>query len=92
MWTGMEKVMLRIARMVRRWVPLLKPEAGKLVEEFAHQLENRASLPPQLTWMPDQDNSSSGLALSGVQRLDSVVWGRHDEPCNGVTTEPCLSF
>jgi hypothetical protein len=88
----MEKVLLRIARMIRRWVPMLKSEAGKLVEEFAHQLEDRASLPPQLTWMPAPGNSSSGLALSGVQRLDLVVLGQHDEPRNGVLPEPCLNF
>ena len=62
-WTSMRRVLMRIARLVRRWLPLLNPNAGLHVEEFPQQLEARASLTPQLQWMPDVTSISSGLEL-----------------------------
>jgi hypothetical protein len=87
-WTGTKRVLLRIATMARRWMPLLNPETGRLVEVFAQQLENKAGLPPQLEWMPVMINSSSGLDQSGAQPLGSVVPSRPDVPCNGDEPEP----
>jgi hypothetical protein len=52
------------------------------VEEFAQQLEARASLPPQLQWMSDVTSLSSGLELSDVQPSVSIALGWPDEPCN----------
>jgi len=32
-WTGMKSVLMRVVRMIRRWVPMLKQELGRRVEE-----------------------------------------------------------
>lgn len=45
-WTGMKKILLKIVRMLRRWIPLFKEEMQARIEEFSRQLETRASLPP----------------------------------------------
>ena len=34
-WTGMLKLLLKIVRMLRRWIPLFKQEMRTQVEDFA---------------------------------------------------------
>lgn len=55
-WTSMKKVLMRIARMIRRWGPLYTVDVQLQVEECARRLEERASSPPQLQWTSEVTN------------------------------------
>lgn len=72
-WTGLRRVLFRIVKMVRGWIPLFKPETGLQVEEVAKQLEIRASLPPQLQWkVPEETSSLSESEPSSAQHSVST--------------------
>lgn len=43
----MKSVLMRVVRMIRRWMPMLKQELGRRVEELSSLLEKEALLPPQ---------------------------------------------
>jgi hypothetical protein len=54
----------KIARMIKDWRPLNKPEVAAQVEEWARDLEMRSGRPPRLTWCNEN---------CGVMSLESVV-------------------
>jgi hypothetical protein len=49
-WTRMKSVLMMVVRMIRRWVPMLKQELGRRVEELSGLLEKEVLLPPQIEW------------------------------------------
>lgn len=79
-WTGMKGVILKIARMLRRWVPMLQQEMKERVEELINQLEAKASSPPQITWHNLGDSSSRSAPLVAQHSVSSIVTlARHDQ-------------
>jgi len=46
----MKSVLMMVVRMIRRWVPMLKQELGRRVEELSGLLEKEVLLPPQIEW------------------------------------------
>jgi hypothetical protein len=70
-WTGMAKLLLKIVRMLRRWIPMFKQELGSQVETFASRLETLASLPPRIKWRTVEENLSSELAQSAARQSDT---------------------
>ena len=69
--TGMARLLLKIVRMLRRWIPIFKQELGCQVESFASRLEIHASLPPQIMWNTVETSTSSESALSAALRSDT---------------------
>ena len=60
-------MLFKIARMLRRWMPLMQPELVARIKEVIVQLEVKALSLPQLTWC-SQENS-----LSGLTQLDALL-------------------
>jgi hypothetical protein len=71
-WMGLQDILFKIARMLRRWILLVQQETGMCMKEVVAQLEQKSSTPPQLMWY-NQMESSSGLAPSGVHYTESRV-------------------
>jgi hypothetical protein len=63
---GVKDMLFKIARMLRRWMLLMR------IEEVIVQLEVKALSPPQLTWC-SQENSLLGLAQLDTLLLNSSV-------------------
>ena len=71
-WRGLNNVLLRTARMLTRWRPMLQQETGERIEEVVRHLEVKASSPPQLIWI-NLESSLSESVQSGAQLLDSTL-------------------
>ena len=69
-WMGLKDVLFKIARMLRRWIPMMQQDSRVRIEEVIIQLERRASMSPQLMWY-NQVESSSELAPLGVRLTGS---------------------
>jgi len=64
---GLKDVLFKIARMLRKWIPMMQQDSGVCIEEIV-QLERKASIPPQLMWH-NQVESSSELAPLDVRLM-----------------------
>lgn len=72
-WMGMKSILLKIVRMLRRWMVLFGQDVGLQVEEFAGQLEFKASSPPRIQWRTEEETSSSSeLEQSAARRSVST--------------------
>jgi len=69
-WMGLKDVLFKIARMLRRWIPMMQQDSRVRIEEVIIQLERRASMSPQLMWY-NQVESSSELTPLGVRLTGS---------------------
>jgi hypothetical protein len=49
-WTGMQEIWRRIARLLRRWIPLCKARWKMTIEEWCVELELKARQLPQVRW------------------------------------------
>ena len=50
-WLGVKMVVLiRISRMLRRWLPMYKQEVGVQLEGLVYKLEELSSRPAQIKW------------------------------------------
>jgi hypothetical protein len=45
---GVKDMLFKIAKMLRRWVPMMQQEMGECIVRMVVQLELKASSPPQL--------------------------------------------
>lgn len=61
---GLKMVLIRITKMLRRWMPILKQDTGTVMDELSKQLEDKASRPLQIKMV-----SLSGLAQLGARLL-----------------------
>jgi len=62
-------VLFKIAKMLRRWVPMMKQEMGEGIVGMVAQLELKASSPPQLMWHSLGSSLSSRFGPLDVQPL-----------------------
>jgi hypothetical protein len=69
----MKRVLMLVVKMTRTWVPMLKPEVGKRVEELASHLEREALLPPQIEWNAQEGSSSELGQLAALLLVPSAV-------------------
>ena len=72
-WTGMKSVLMRVVRMIRRWVPMLNQELGRRVEELSSLLEKEALLSPQIEWSTQRGSSSELDQLDALHLVLSDV-------------------
>lgn len=70
-WLGMRMVLIRVSRMLRRWLPMYKQEVGVRLEELISKLEESASCPPWIEWNMGRTTSSQ-WDLLGAQSLVSI--------------------
>ena len=68
----MRKVLVKIAKMLRRWLPMIKMEAQEKLEWIIQQVEHEAESPPQIRWRVDmlelaQSDAQLGLAVDRVK-------------------------
>lgn len=70
---GLKDVFFKIAKMLRRWIPMMQQEAGVRIEEVITQLEFKASMPPLLMWYSQGGHHQGwhhwllGLQVSALQ-------------------------
>jgi hypothetical protein len=73
-WSGVQVLLRKIARMLRDWRLLNKPEAAAILEAWAHELESRSCRPPRLGCEQGGDPLLvillSDEIIVSVQRLD----------------------
>jgi hypothetical protein len=69
----MKRVLMLVVKMTRRWIPMMKPEVGKQVEELASHLEIEALLPPQIEWNAQEGSSSRWGQLDAPLLVSSAV-------------------
>lgn len=75
LWSGMMKVMERIARMLRRWLAMFNQEDQEKLELIIQQVELEASSAPWILCKMD----SSRLVRSSAQPLEASIVVN---PCN----------
>lgn len=68
-WTGEKMVILWIARILRKWKPMLSQDLGSSVELMIQKLEDKALQPPSLCW---KEETYSSLEVSDSQALVPV--------------------
>ena len=56
-------MLFKIAKMLRRWVPMMQQEMGECIVRMVVQLELKASSPPQLMWHSLESSSSRSEPL-----------------------------
>ena len=83
-WTGIRRLLLMVVKMTRRWVPMLKQELGRQVEELTDRLEKEALLPRRIEWNTQGESSSQLGQLAALHSDPSAVSleGRNDHVCN----------
>jgi hypothetical protein len=58
-WSRVELLLREVARLIRNWALLNKPEEVELLERWALELEQRSTRPPRLEWHPVSRSSDS---------------------------------
>ena len=80
-------MLFKIAKMLRRWVPIMQQEMGECIVSMVVQLELKASSPPQLMWHSLESSSSrsepldvqltaSRVAIPNLHEGNGVVLGQ----------------
>lgn len=57
-WMGMKGILFKIAKMLKRWVPMMQQEDGEVIERVVVKLELQASSLPHLMWNNMESSSS----------------------------------
>jgi hypothetical protein len=65
----MKEVLFKVARMLRRWSPMMQQDVWARIEEVIIQLELKASRPPLLMW------SSPGGIIVKVGTIGCSTFG-----------------
>jgi hypothetical protein len=63
-WTRMKKVLIWIARTLRRWIPMYKEMMEDELMVIIQKIELEASKPPGISWSPFQSQASELLPLA----------------------------
>lgn len=78
-WMGVKDMLIKIAKMLRRWVPMMDQEMGEDIKRIVIQLELKASLPPQLMWHNLESLSSRSGALDVQITVSSAAPNLREE-------------
>ena len=93
-------MLFKIAKMLRRWVPMMQQEMGECIVRMVVQLELKASSPPQLMWHSLESSSSrsepldvqltaSSVAIPNLHEGSDVIPGQ--EPLADRVSLDCLN-
>jgi hypothetical protein len=77
-WSRVELLLREVARLIRNWALLNKPEEVELLERWALELEQRSTRPPRLEWHPVSRSSASDegpvtRAMSNMLRNNDIA-------------------
>lgn len=65
-WMGMKELLLKIAKMLNGWLPLMNQKDEEAIKLVIIKLERQATSLPQLTWSNGESSSSGSAQLDAL--------------------------
>lgn len=71
-WSSLKKVWDMLGRMLRRWLPMFKPEIQERLQSIIQQVELEASSVPRIRWWTASSESEQSIAQPFGGLLDAL--------------------